>query len=113
MSTAAVAPSRLAVLQLYRELRREGRKFSNYNFAQYVKRSTYERFHAAVGESSPVRLQELFAVGQSELQVVKRQVIVQNLFSRPSDVNVVLSHNSAGKGKKAVQSPVAAAAAEQ
>jgi hypothetical protein len=78
---AAASPSASQVLGLYRALVRESRKFANYNVREYAKRRTIAGFQDNRALSDPAALAMAFVDGQQNLELVKRQAIVYNLYA--------------------------------
>jgi len=82
------APSPTRTRELFRTLLREGRKFSNYNVREYVKRRTIEGFKENKNVSDPSALAAAYDYGVKQLEIVKRQVIVYNLYA-PAVKNIM------------------------
>lgn len=78
--TAAV--SRSAVLGLYRSLIKNAREWQNYNFREYILRRVREDFAANRTETDPERLKSLISFAKENLEIVKRQKIVQNMYNQ-------------------------------
>ena len=74
------APSRTAVLGLYRTLIRSGAKFVNYNFREYTLRRVREGF-AQNAHLSGTECAAVFAQGQRQAELIHRQVVVGNFYS--------------------------------
>lgn len=82
MSSAAnVSASRSTVLSLYRNLLRTGGQFSQYGFREYAKRRTRDAFREHRNESNQQRIQELLHRGISELQMMKRQTTIGQMYN--------------------------------
>jgi len=73
--------SRRSVLNLYRNLLREGGKFQNYNFRQYALRKIRDSFHQHKYETETAKITEFMACAEEGLQLVKRQVSIGKLYS--------------------------------
>ena len=71
---------RSEVLRLYKSLLREGNKFSNYNFRMYALRRVKDSFKDLRSESDPKAVEACLAFGKENLEIMKRQVIVGNLY---------------------------------
>lgn len=69
---------------LYKSLLREGKKFSNYNFRMYALRRVRDNFKENISESNPQKISEFVAFGKKNLETLKRQVIVENLYKMDS-----------------------------
>ncbi|GIL82816.1 hypothetical protein Vretimale_8186 [Volvox reticuliferus] len=67
---------------LFRALLREGRRFPNYNIREYVQRRAKEGFHEAASITDPVAAESLLQYGRKELEIVKRQSFVYQLYGR-------------------------------
>eukprot|EP00755_Sulcionema_specki_P028750 Sspe_Gene.90603::Locus_62136_Transcript_1_1_Confidence_1.000_Length_563::g.90603::m.90603/K22069/LYRM4; LYR motif-containing protein 4 len=68
------------VLRLYRSLLHEGLKFADYNLRGYTLRRTRDDFREHRGVTDPETINRLYQIGLQNLEVVKRQVIVQRLY---------------------------------
>ena len=71
----------MQAINLYRNLLRYGKKFSNYNFREYALRRTREDFRLNRGVTDPSKIADLIASGRKELDIVKRQATLSALFS--------------------------------
>jgi hypothetical protein len=60
---------------------RYGKKFSNYNFREYVLRRAREDFRLNRNVSDPSKVASLLAEGQTNLGIVKRQATLSSMFS--------------------------------
>jgi hypothetical protein len=58
------------VLQ-YRQLLRQGKQFTAYNYREYAKRRTIDAFHENKGVQDERKVQELVQKGLKELQMMK------------------------------------------
>lgn len=76
-----MANTRSQTLSLYRDLLRHGNKFSNYNFRAYAVRRSKDAFRNHQNEADPTTIGQLLKQGEQELQVVKRQAAISNLYS--------------------------------
>ncbi|GMM32515.1 Isd11 protein [Martiniozyma asiatica (nom. inval.)] len=72
---AAVQSQRSNVLALYRAFIRTSNQFQNYNFKAYFLRKTRADFRAS-GEMTP----ELYQKALQDLQVLKRQATVSQMY---------------------------------
>ncbi|CAO3594475.1 unnamed protein product [Absidia cylindrospora] len=73
--------TRSQALSLYRDLLRHGNKFSSYNFRAYAVRRSKDAFRAHQNETDPAVITQLLKKGESDLQVVKRQAAISNLYT--------------------------------
>ncbi|CAM9306033.1 unnamed protein product, partial [Choristocarpus tenellus] len=74
-----VPPSRTAALGLYRQLLREGRQLMDYNYRDYAIRRARLGFVKA-RECSPNESEKIFAKGEEQLQILRRQAIISRLY---------------------------------
>jgi len=81
MAGGSATPSPAQVKELFKALLREGRKFSNYNVREYVKRRTVDGFHEHQGSSDPAAIASAYAYGKQQLEIAKRQAVVYNLYA--------------------------------
>jgi LYR motif-containing protein 4 len=81
MATSTVSTSRSAVLSLYRNLLRTGSQFSQYGFREYARRRTRDAFREHKNETDPQKKQELVNRGINELQMMKRQTIIGQMYN--------------------------------
>uniref|UniRef100_T1KU23 Complex 1 LYR protein domain-containing protein n=1 Tax=Tetranychus urticae TaxID=32264 RepID=T1KU23_TETUR len=68
------------VRSLYKMLLRESSKFHNYNFKEYAKRKVRHEFRKNINCNDPSRLSQLIGEAESNLQMLQRQVVIQNLY---------------------------------
>ncbi|KAL2430539.1 hypothetical protein ABEF95_010557 [Exophiala dermatitidis] len=84
MASAALATaadtSAINVRSLYRSLLRTSNQFANYNFRMYARRRTRDAFHEHQNEQDTRRIQELVQKGLKELQVLKRQTVISQMY---------------------------------
>lgn len=71
---------RRTVLTLYRNLLREGGKFNNYNFRNYALRKIRDSFHQHKQETDTVKIKEFILCAEENLELVRRQVVIGNLY---------------------------------
>lgn len=67
-------------LKLYKDLIKESNKFSSYNYRDYAKRKIKFEFNNSKQLNDPVKLQSLFEKGQQNLDLIKRQVFISQLY---------------------------------
>jgi len=83
-----MALHRNSVLSLYRVLVKEGSKFKNYNFREYSKRRLRAEFEEHRHETNEEKILSLISKGQKELESLRRQVLVNNLYVRGPSIVV-------------------------
>mmetsp|Transcript_46878 Transcript_46878/g.73379 ORF Transcript_46878/g.73379 Transcript_46878/m.73379 type:complete len:91 (-) Transcript_46878:310-582(-) len=76
-----MSAAKAEAVQLYRNLIRYSKKFQHYNFREYFLRRTREEFAANKGESDPAKVSELLERGKRELEVIRRQAMMSELFA--------------------------------
>ncbi|KAJ0238154.1 hypothetical protein HA466_0242620 [Hirschfeldia incana] len=64
------------VLSLCRSLLRAGRKYPDYNIREYTKRRTLDGFRMNKNLTDPSKVEEAYAEGKAQLEVVERVVKV-------------------------------------
>lgn len=89
-------------LTLYRNLLRYGSRIATYNFREYALRRTRDAFQASKDLTDQRKIQELFQKGYKELDVLKRQSTISQMYQgekvivehdRPKN-RIVSSHDS-------------------
>ncbi|CAM6084848.1 unnamed protein product [Calypogeia fissa] len=78
---AAAAPSSAEMIQLFKALLREAKKFPNYNIREYVKRRVKEGFRENISTTDPAAVAAAYAYGRQSLQVAQRQSVVYSLYA--------------------------------
>jgi len=73
-------PSRKAVLSLYRELMRESNKFEAYIYRKYFLRRVRDAFRENKNITDETSIENLIRDGQKNLAIIKRQVIINDLY---------------------------------
>ncbi|KAK2075144.1 hypothetical protein P8C59_009294 [Phyllachora maydis] len=68
------------VRSLYRQLLRQGRQFTSYNFREYASRRTRDAFKEHKHVDNPRRVQELMQTALKELQRLKRMTVISQLY---------------------------------
>lgn len=76
-----ISTSRTAVLSLYRNLLRTGGQFNQYNFREYALRRTRDAFREHKNETDPEKVQELVHCGLNDLQMMKRQTVIGQMYN--------------------------------
>jgi len=89
-----IATSRTAILSLYRNLLRTGGNFTQYGFREYAKRRTRDAFREHKMETDQDRIQELVSRGIAELQSMKRQTVIGQMYNMDK---LVVEGGKAGK----------------
>ncbi|XP_014468143.1 PREDICTED: LYR motif-containing protein 4 isoform X2 [Dinoponera quadriceps] len=74
-------PSRNMILYLYRNLIRESKKWSSYNYRMYALRKIRHEFKENKTLQDEEEVRQCYAKGQETLETIKRQVILSNLYS--------------------------------
>ncbi|XP_061427936.1 LYR motif-containing protein 4 [Lethenteron reissneri] len=75
------APSRTRVLALYKALLRESGRFASYSYREYALRRVKDAFQENRTLQEPEKVASLMARAQESLDVIRRQVVVGNLYS--------------------------------
>src|SRR5277367_623948 len=96
-SASNIVTSRTAILSLYRNLLRTGGHFSQYGFREYAKRRTRDAFREHRNETDQQRIQDLVSRGINELQVMKRQTVIGQMYNTDKLVVEVCAIYSARK----------------
>jgi len=68
------------ILSLYRSLLRTGGQFNQYGFREYARRRTRDAFRQHRDETDPERVQELVHRGLDDLQMMKRQTVIGQMY---------------------------------
>lgn len=74
--------TRPIVLRLYRSLLKEGKKWKAYNFREYIVRTTKNSFQKYKNETDVNKIHELISKAERDLEVVKRQGLIQNMYTK-------------------------------
>lgn len=72
--------SKSRILSLYKQLLREGQKFSQYNFREYALRRVRDGFVQAKNETNPAKIDKLVKHAEDNLIMIKRQVVLGELY---------------------------------
>nr|CAH0100755.1 unnamed protein product [Daphnia galeata] len=75
-----MAATRMEVLKLYKQLLRESLKFSSYNFREYAVMRVKDAFRENKNVTDITAVQKQLVKGYTNLAIIKRQVIVGNMF---------------------------------
>nr|XP_015913545.1 LYR motif-containing protein 4 [Parasteatoda tepidariorum] len=81
-----MASRRMEVLRLYKNLLREAGKFSSYMYRTYSLRRIKDAFKDYKDVTDQEKLADLITYGKSNLEIIKRQVIISQLFKDPENV---------------------------
>ncbi|XP_043263927.1 LYR motif-containing protein 4 [Colletes gigas] len=76
-----MADSRNVILNLYRSLIRESKKWSAYNYRMYALRKIRHEFQENKALQDRERINEQYEKGQEMLEVIKRQVTIGNFYA--------------------------------
>ncbi|XP_074604273.1 LYR motif-containing protein bcn92 [Brevipalpus obovatus] len=68
------------VLLLYRQLLLESKKFPDYNFREYALRRIRDTFRENRQESDPDKIAKLLEKAESNLNLIKRQVVINQMY---------------------------------
>jgi LYR motif-containing protein 4 len=68
------------ILNLYKNLIRESKKFSNFNYRMYALRRVRDAFRENQNLTDQAKVEEVFKYGLKNLDIIKRQVVVNQLF---------------------------------
>ncbi|XP_014606016.1 PREDICTED: protein bcn92-like [Polistes canadensis] len=91
-----MACTRNQILNLYRNLIRESKKWNTYNFRMYALRKVRHEFQQNKTLQDKIEIEQFYQKGQEALEVIKRQVIIGNLYStRP----LIIETNTSSKSK--------------
>ncbi|KAL2722137.1 protein bcn92 [Vespula maculifrons] len=69
------------ILNLYRNLIRECKKWNSYNFRMYALRKVRYEFQQNKTLQDEKEIQQCFKKGQEALEMIKRQVIIGHLYA--------------------------------
>ncbi|XP_040839963.1 LYR motif-containing protein 4 [Ochotona curzoniae] len=75
------ASSRAQVLELYRAMLRESKQFSAFNYRTYAVRRIRDAFRENKNVEDPVRIQALVSKAKRDLEMIRRQVHIGQLYS--------------------------------
>ncbi|KAL4234993.1 LYR motif-containing protein 4 [Mactra antiquata] len=68
------------ILSLYKRLLREAKKFNTYNFRLYAVEKIQYEFHTNKSVTEPEKLSALMKKGQENLDMIKRQVMMGQMY---------------------------------
>ncbi|KAK9305067.1 hypothetical protein QLX08_003760 [Tetragonisca angustula] len=85
-----MASNRRAILSLYRNLIRESKKWNLYNYRMYALRKIQHEFKQNKTIQDIEKINECYAKGRENLEIIKRQATIGNLYStRPLIIETV------------------------
>lgn len=67
-------------VELFKKLMRAGAGFTNYNFREYTLRRVRQGFRENIGVSDATEITKLVHEGQMQLEVVRRQALISQLY---------------------------------
>ncbi|CAD8173970.1 unnamed protein product [Paramecium pentaurelia] len=73
-----------SILKLYKQVLRAGNQFKDYNFREYVIRRAKQDFREL--KNNPDLNNKVIQKYTTELEVIKRQTIVQNLYYQTNNI---------------------------
>ncbi|KAF5279667.1 hypothetical protein FQA39_LY18251 [Lamprigera yunnana] len=73
--------SRMQILSLYKSLMKESSKFSGYNYRNYAIRRVRDNFKLNKNVTDDSKVTDLVKEGFQNLEIIKRQVLIGNLYS--------------------------------
>ncbi|XP_045457732.1 LYR motif-containing protein 4B [Melitaea cinxia] len=68
------------ILSLYKSLLKESHKFANYNFRSYALRRVRDAFKENKSLSDPKSIKKEFEYGKNNLEIIKRQVVIGDMY---------------------------------
>ncbi|GIX68533.1 LYR motif-containing protein 4B [Caerostris darwini] len=86
------------VLRLYKELIREAGKFPSYMYRTYSLRRIKDAFREHKGETDNLKIDDLILYGRTNLDIIKRQVVIGQLYQEPE--SVIEHHLKASKANQ-------------
>lgn len=75
-----IMASHRKIIQLYKNLLREGKKFKSYNYREYAVRRTRDAFKEHKNEQDPKKIASLLKSAEENLDIVRRQVLVGEMY---------------------------------
>ncbi|XP_032238838.2 LYR motif-containing protein 4 [Nematostella vectensis] len=72
--------ARPKILQLYRQLLREGQKFTNYNYRLHAIRRTRDAFKSNKNITDEASINKFIAEAEWNLEVIKRQAALSQMY---------------------------------
>ncbi|KAH9503498.1 LYR motif-containing protein 4 [Bulinus truncatus] len=74
------APTKSKILSLYKQLMKEGKKMTDYNFRMYAIRRTRDAFKENKQINDSAQVQLLVQKASKNLGILKRQAVLSQLF---------------------------------
>ncbi|XP_055934041.1 LYR motif-containing protein 4B-like isoform X2 [Argiope bruennichi] len=74
------------VLRLYKDLLREAEKFPSYMYRTYSLRRIKDAFREHKAETDYEKIDDLITYGNANLDIIKRQVVIGQLYRGPETV---------------------------
>ncbi|XP_045782736.1 LYR motif-containing protein 4B [Maniola jurtina] len=71
---------KIQILSLYKSLLKESNKFNNYNFRAYALRRVRDAFKENKFLTDPKLVKKEFEYGKENLAIVKRQVVIGDMY---------------------------------
>ncbi|XP_077983371.1 LYR motif-containing protein 4-like [Glandiceps talaboti] len=75
--------SRTKVLTLYKQMLRESKKFTGYNYRTYAVRRIRDAFRENKSLTDSDQITQLLVKAEENLAIIKRQVVISQLYSEP------------------------------
>lgn len=79
----ASPPSPQAIRQLYHQSLRAASSFASYNYRQYFIQRTRDSFRQHANEKDPDKIAALYEKARGELNVLRRQALINRLYEGP------------------------------
>jgi len=86
------APSRPALLSLYKQMLRESAKFQDFNFRAWAIRRVRDEFKAGAALQDAQKIQQQFNWANENLNIIKRQTTIGQLFSHNQKLSVEVNN---------------------
>lgn len=83
---AIILPEKFLVISLYRSILRHASKIEDYNFRAHALRRTRWGFKVHAGLTAPADIDEKYNSGLAQLQIVRRQSIISQLYPETGSV---------------------------
>ncbi|XP_022096157.1 LYR motif-containing protein 4-like [Acanthaster planci] len=94
MAATMASATRSTVLKLYRQILRESKKFTGYNYREYALRRTKDAFRENKSLTDEAGINALIREAEENLQIIKRQVVLSQLYKDPL---LVIEENKPGQ----------------
>ncbi|XP_071784638.1 LYR motif-containing protein 4-like [Asterias amurensis] len=83
MAATMASATRSTVLTLYRQMLKESRKFTGYNYREYALRRTKDAFKENKTLTDEVEIKAFIKKAEKNLEIIKRQVALSQLYTDP------------------------------